>query len=288
MCLQHYPRPSITARLSESACGTDFQSIHSRYCPHALRQESPHLTPRSLSCKVCKNTRMNSTLKVIPINAFIDLLFCHIITRGALNSFNGPWQSMQACTYSWQHDCVIIPGEQVGDKAQHSLLPNAIIYTAIVEFPCKISADIFPIDIFFTYSIIPVSYTAAISIYCCASHVSAVLNRLYSTFSVQDQSDIVQTPIKHSPLALNLPAFMPQALEMEKGPSLGHSAPCSHSKKLHCCPLTTHNSSVCTKHFSQQHVSDSGKRRGIIEVFIYFLFVALSYHCHNNRWCYLL
>lgn len=102
----------------------------------------------------------------------------------------------------------------MGDKARLALLPSATVSAAVMEFTFFSLADTFSIDCFFflTYCLISVVYTVTYSI--CNSPCLA-LSPLHST--VRSQINTVQTPIKRSLLAFNLPAFLPRALETEKG-----------------------------------------------------------------------
>lgn len=63
-----------------------------------------------------------------------------------------------ACLYRW-HDCVIT-------LLQRAAATDTKCNSAIMEFTCKISVDIFSIDYFFlTYGLISISHTVLISIY---------------------------------------------------------------------------------------------------------------------------
>lgn len=94
------------------------------------------------------------------------------------------------------------------------------------------------------------------------------------SFPVCARIDVAQTPIKRSPLALNLPAFMPRALEMERGlPRVTVLRVLIQRNPCCCSPLITHEPCVCIQPLLQQHASDSGQRSGDIEVFIYLLLI---------------
>lgn len=148
-----------------------------------------------------------------------------------------------------------------------------MISTAIIKFTCKFSADLFPIDYLFhlqpnfcylqcNYFHLPLTHWALNL--CCTQLIIFHIN-----FPVCAQINTVQTAIKHSLLALNLQAFMPRALEMEKGlPRVTVLRVLIQRNPTAVLLLLP--TSLC-KALSQQHASDSGSRSGIIEVFIYLL-----------------
>jgi len=115
------------------------------------------------------------------------------------------------CNYSSTISC----------KAQHSLLPSATISTA--SSSVHFSADAFQSIVFSTYSLISVIYnvtyfSSQLPCYKLYLHCTQpVTFHISFPVYVYVQIDAVQTPIKRSLPALNLPAVLPRALEMEKG-----------------------------------------------------------------------
>lgn len=107
---------------------------------------------------------------------------------------------------------------------------------AILEFTCKISVDTLSIDYFFLqfqanfYSPHSSDFDLLVQLY---------IYHLYWTdyiphFPVHAWIDTVKMSIIRFLLVLNLPTFLPWALETENGPSPGHSVLCSYSKTSNC------------------------------------------------------
>lgn len=96
--------------------------------------------------------------------------------------------------------------------------------------------------------------------------ISAALNQFYLTSVFLDT---IWTTIKWSLLALNLPAFLPRALEIEKGHPMGHNTLCSHSEKLQCCSfLITHESCLCVNPFHNSTPQPQVRGQVLLKLFI--------------------
>lgn len=98
------------------------------------------------------------------------------------------------------------------------------------------------------------------------------------------QSDAVRVPITRSPLALNLPAFLPPGSGDGERPPWGHNAPCSRSQEPNCCSfLITHNPHACANPlYNSTAKSQVG---GQIIFSCFFPPSAALYYRHCNRGC---
>lgn len=255
---------------SESACrrGREFIIITVR-----TLQQSSHLTLCSLSRDVYKNAWMNSTLKTIPNKWFYwSVVSPHNYLRG-VELWIVLMDHGQACRLVLTDDNMIVQLFQHNKSETKCCTPccqeqrsQLQLLSSPVNFqPIRFQSIAFHLKPNFCYlqcNIFMFSCCTGLVIY----HIG---------FAVWAQIDTVQTPIKWSLLALNLPAFLPQALEMEKV-SLGVTMLYVLIQRNPTAVLFSLPRSLCLcKPPSQQHAPAQGKRSAIIEVFIYFFISSL-------------
>lgn len=156
----------------------------------------------------------------------------------ALNSFNGLWPSplglyLQTTTWLCNYSSTVRERKNCATCCQSATISTAVGFGGVGgEFACKCSVS-----------------ARQRHFVACYRHFSAADSRFHSTstFFPRVWMEAVQMPIKRSLLALNLPAFMPRAQEMERG--LGRvTLLCVLIQRNACCcsPLITHEPFVCT------------------------------------------